>query len=86
VAAGIGWYQWGDGRGVFVEHEMVDDDCHQAADDVELLIRSSLRDLCIARNVPFTANRVRSRISAADVINGPTTALVLSVYRSEGWT
>src|SRR5262245_53159855 len=21
IAAGIGWYQWGDGRGVFVEHE-----------------------------------------------------------------
>ena len=23
IGAGIGWYQWGDGRGVFVEHETI---------------------------------------------------------------
>jgi arginine decarboxylase len=86
VAAGIGWYQWCDGRGVFVEHEVVGDTCHEASEEVALLIRSSLRDLCFARNVPFDEARVRCRITGADVIAGPTTSLVLCVYHAEGWS
>jgi hypothetical protein len=86
VAAGIGWYQWCDGRGVFVEHECVGASCREASENVALLIRSSLRDLCVARSVPFDEGRVRCRLSAADVQRGPTSALVLAVYRAEGWT
>jgi hypothetical protein len=50
------------------------------------LIHSSLRDLCFARNVPFDERRVAHRLSASEVVGGPTTALVLAVYRAEGWS
>jgi arginine decarboxylase len=86
VAAGIGWYQWSDGRGVFVEHELVTSSCEEAKRGVTSLIHSSLRDLCFARNVPFDERRVGYRLSASEVVAGPTTALVLAVYRAEGWS
>ncbi len=86
VAAGIGWYQWNDGRGVFVEHELVTTSCEDAKRGITSLIHSSLRDLCFARNVPFDERRVGHRLSASEVVAGPTTALVLAVYRAEGWS
>ena len=86
VAAGIGWYQWHDGRGVFVEHEMVGDCREGAAESVCTLIGSSLKDLCAGRGIPFDSERVRCRISAAETEASPTTALVLGVYRAHGWS
>jgi arginine decarboxylase len=86
VAAGIGWYQWQDGRGVFVEHELVGENLDEAAEGVCSLIGSSLKDLCRGREIPFDPARVRCRISAAETDGAPTTALVLSVYRAHGWS
>jgi arginine decarboxylase len=86
VAAGIGWYQWLDGRGVFVEHEVVSESREAAAEGVCSLIGSSLKDLCAGRDIPFDRERVRCRISAAETDSTPTTALVLGVYRSHGWS
>jgi arginine decarboxylase len=86
VAAGIGWYQWHDGRGVFVEHETVSGCREEAAEEVCSLIGSSLQDLCAGRGIPFDPERVRCRISAAETEGAPTTALVLGVYRSHGWS
>jgi arginine decarboxylase len=85
VAAGIGWYQWGDARGVFVEHETVGADAAAAEREVADLIHRSLRDLCTFRGLPFDAERVGCALSVAEVEDRPTTALVLAVYRSEGW-
>jgi arginine decarboxylase len=86
VAAGIGWYQWGDGRGVFVEHEIVGRDRQAVADDLNGLICHSLGDLCAARDIPFLPGQMRSQVAVGDVGDRPTCALVIAVYQAEGWT
>src|SRR6478672_6616575 len=58
VAAGIGWYQWGDGRGVFVEHELADVSAAVARHELEGRIRSSLADLCAVRDIPFQSDGI----------------------------
>jgi arginine decarboxylase len=85
LGAGIGWYQWGDGRGVFVEHEVIGSTREAVATELDYRICHSLRDLCAARDVPFDMQRVRSQCVFADVEDRPTCALVLAVYQTEGW-
>jgi arginine decarboxylase len=86
VAAGIGWRQWGDGRGVFVEHA-VETVGATAAVEAELVahLRLALSDLCAGRNVPFAPEEVRARVVVGRVAARPATALVLAVYTAEGW-
>jgi arginine decarboxylase len=85
VGAGVGWYQWGDGRGVFVEHEAIGSTREAVAAEMDYRICHSLRDLCAARNVPFEMSLVPSKCVYAEVEDQPTCGLVLAVFRSEGW-
>jgi arginine decarboxylase len=85
LGAGIGWYQWGDGRGVFVEHETIGSTRDDVAAELDYRNCHSLRDLCAARNVPFDTRRVRSQRVLAEVEDQPTCALVLAVFQAEGW-
>jgi arginine decarboxylase len=85
IAAGVGWYQWGDGRGVFVEHETAGSTYEAVSAELDCRIRISLEDLCGARDVPFHPRRVRSKVTVAEVEDRPTSALVLAVYQSEPW-
>ena len=85
VGAGIGWYQWGDDRGVFVEHETVGATKQAVATELDYRICHSLRDLCAARDVPFEAQLVRSRTIYTEVQEQPTCALVLAIFQSEAW-
>ena len=85
IGAGIGWYQWGDGRGVFVEHEAVGSAREAVAAELDDRMCRSLRDLCLARAVPFDERRLRSAVALAEVEDEPTTVLVLAVYQAEGW-
>jgi arginine decarboxylase len=87
VAAGIGWVQWRDGRGCFVEHhlEAGDQDC--AAVEAALVdhLHLALEDLCAVREVIFDPARGGTRTAVARVDRLPTTALALAVYQAEGW-
>ena len=85
VAAGIGWYQWGDGRGVDVEHEAHGDDEATVVAEVSSLLRASLRDLCAARRVACSEREIGALVIGATVRERPATALVLAVFRAEGW-
>jgi arginine decarboxylase len=85
IAAGVGWYQWGDGRGVFVEHEVVGATRDAVTRALRGLIRDSLRDLCLIRDVQFLERRARCEIACADVAAQPASALVVAVYRARGW-
>ena len=85
IAAGMGWYQWGDGRGLFVEHEMVGNCADIARTEVESLILQSLRDLCAVRAIPFDEHLVGMATIADTVGQYPTTALAVAVYQSEPW-
>jgi arginine decarboxylase len=85
IGAGIGWYQWGDGRGVFVEHEVIGATREAAATELDDRICHSLRDLCAARDIPFDMRRVRSQRVVTEVGDRPTCALALAIYQAEGW-
>jgi arginine decarboxylase len=85
IGAGIGWYQWGDGRGVFVEHEAIGSTREAVVAEIDYRICHSLRDLCAAREVPFDMHRVQSRRIFTVVEDQPTCGLVLAVFQSEGW-
>lgn len=85
LAAGIGWYQLEDGRGLFVEHELIGDTKIAVQSELLMLIRNSLRDLCRFRKIDFNENKVNHCLSVARVKNKPACALVIAVYQSQGW-
>jgi arginine decarboxylase len=85
MAAGIGWYQWGDGRGVFVEHETVGATEAQAAAELRQQICHSLRDLCARRGVPFHSELTGSEIAVTTIDDHATSVLVAAIYQAEAW-
>ncbi len=86
IAAGIGWYQYQDNRGLFVEHDERGTNLEEVIRNLELKISNSLNDLCDFRNIPFDKNNVHSKIAHTQVNQYPSCALALAVYQSEGWT
>jgi arginine decarboxylase len=88
IAAGIGWFQWANGRGVFVEHEAEGDDGESTV-DVEAIvldhIYASLRDLCTTRGVSFDGLAVGWRLASTVVVDDPAAVVVLAVYAGERW-
>ena len=87
VAAGIGWVQWRDGRGCFVEHhlEAIERECAAVEEDLVNHLHLALEDLRAVREVVFDPARVGTRTAVARVERQPTTALALAVYQAEGW-
>lgn len=88
IAAGIGWYQWEDGRGVFVEHELEGGEGESTV-EVEAMvldrIYASLRDLCDTRDVAFDGLSVGWRVASTKVMDDPAAVAVLAVYAGERW-
>ena len=62
VGAAVGWYQWSDDRGVFVEHETAGSTNQAVATELDYRICHSLRDLCAVRAISFEAHRVLSKM------------------------
>ncbi len=86
LAAGIGWYQFGtDGRGVFVEHEIIGETKVAVESEINLRIQNSLKDLCMNRNIKFEEKKVKSAVSIEQIKNHPTCVLALAVFQSEDW-
>ncbi len=85
IAAGLGWYQLEDGRGIFVEHEIKGETRVAVESEISLRIKNSLKDLAKFRNIRFDESKAKSVVSIAHIKDKPTCALVLAVYQSEGW-
>ncbi|MEK7617182.1 MAG: pyruvoyl-dependent arginine decarboxylase [Patescibacteria group bacterium] len=85
IAAGIGWYQLEDGRGIFVEHEIKGETKIAVESEINLRIKNSLRDLATFRRIKFKESKIKSKIVLTQIKNHPTCVLVLAVYQSEGW-
>src|SRR3989344_1145316 len=85
IAAGIGWYQLKDGRGVFAEHhDMIESlNTKEAEENVAKKIEATIRDLCVNRAYPFNKRNFKTIVSSAEVKNKPTCALVAAVYESQ---
>lgn len=86
LGAGIGWYLLEDGKGLFVEHELISDSRQAAKSDLELLITNSLKDLCRNRDIPFHQENVQMQTSIAQVKDQPTCVMVIAVYQAESWS
>lgn len=85
IAAGIGWYQYGDGRGLFVEHEEIAQTKVAVDSEIRNKITNTLKDLCAFRKIKFEESKMHSLVSVKEVKTGPTCVLVLAVVQSEGW-
>jgi arginine decarboxylase len=85
LGAGIGWYQWHDGRGVFVEHELLGENQQDVTDTLRITIQSSIADLCAVRDVPCDPTQIHSRICVGEVDDRPTSALVLAIFQAQAW-
>lgn len=85
IAAGIGWYQLEDDRGIFVEHEIKGETRVAVESEINLRIKNSLKDLTKFRRIKFDESKVKSLISLTQIKDSPTSVLVLAVYQSEGW-
>lgn len=85
IAAGIGWYQLEDGRGIFVEHDIKGETKIAVESEINLRIINSLKDLAKFRGIKFDESKIRFAISLTQIKDHPTCVLVLAVYQSEGW-
>ena len=85
IAAGIGWYQLEDKRGVFVEHHLIGDTRIAVESELYFRIKNSLNDLCSFRGIKFESKKMKYEVSINQVKSKPASVLVIAVYQSEGW-
>jgi arginine decarboxylase len=87
IAAGIGWYQIEDGRGIFAEHTDIIESLNtkEAESNVAKKVEATVRDLCAHRGYPFNIKNFKKVVSSAEVKHKPTCALVAAVYESEAF-
>jgi arginine decarboxylase len=85
IGAGLGWYQFEDGRGVFVEHHVQANDEKRAGEILQSSITKSIQDLCAFREIPFQQDKAHSAVSITTVQNKPTCVLALTIYHTEAW-
>lgn len=85
IAAGIGWYQKEDGRGVFVEHSDKGNDRKRVEEELEHKIEKSIHDLCRFRSISFEKHRMHKSIAIGQIREKAGCALSLAVYKAESW-
>jgi len=85
IGAALGWYQWGDGRGIFVEHEEIAETAESVRLNLEQELRDSVKDLCEDRGIEFDENKMGSKINIAQVKEQPACVLVVAAFKSEDW-
>ena len=87
IAAGVGWYQIKDCRGVFAEHHDIIENLNtkEAEMNVSKKIEATIRDLCANRNYPFNKKAFHTVVTSAEVKNKPTCVLVAAAYESQSF-
>ena len=85
IAAGVGWYQFKNNAGIFVEHHIEGLTAKSAKDALIDTIYTSLSDLCEFRGQKFHKKRAGISIAVSPPAGGNRCALTLAVYKSEPW-
>lgn len=85
IAAGLGWYQLDDGRGVFAEHEDTSQTiaAHELEHRVADRLRNTVEDLCHRRGWPLEDRRLRFQTISCQTEDRPASALVAAIYESQ---
>jgi arginine decarboxylase len=85
IAAGIGWYQDKDGRGIFAEHTDIIESLNEkeAERNVRQKIQTTIEDLCKHRGYKFEQKKLKMLVLSTEVTNKPTCTLVAAVYQAE---
>lgn len=88
LAAGLGWLQTDDGRGLFVEHGIKAK--HLTRSEIERNVAeqivASLTDLAESRRLAFAVDQIHMHVASTRVDTQPACALTVAVYESEGWS
>lgn len=85
IGSALGWYQMKDGKGVFVEHEAIGETKEAVESTLKEEVNNSLHDLCRIRQLSVVEKQLKMKMCIAKVTDQPTSALVIAVYKSEGW-
>ncbi len=84
IAAGIGWFQLPDGRGIFVEHhDMIESlNAKEAEANVAKKIETTLQDMCESRGWSFKKKDFHTLVVSTSVKSKPRCVLVSAAYKS----
>ncbi|HLC87874.1 MAG TPA: pyruvoyl-dependent arginine decarboxylase [Patescibacteria group bacterium] len=85
IAAGIGWYLFKNGKGIFVEHHLTGDTEVAVESEIKFRIEESIKDMCEFRDIEFNKDKMNMETSITQVQNHPASVLVIAVYLSEVW-
>jgi arginine decarboxylase len=85
IGAGLGWYPFKTGGGVFVEHKAESYAASKVRIKLESQILASLSDLCKIRSVAFERKNAKMSLSISKPKNLPHCALTVAVYKAESW-
>ena len=85
IGAALGWCQFDDGRGIFVEHEEIGETKEAVEGNLNEEVRKSLGDMCRLRNVQVNEDRFQLRLCVTKVTDLPASVIVVAVYKSEKW-
>jgi arginine decarboxylase len=70
IAAGVGWYQFGDGRGFFVEQELVGESEEVVGVEVSRRLNNALTDMCNFRGMEYNPADFKYCVSVAGAKEG----------------
>lgn len=86
IGAALGWCQFEDGRGIFVEHEEIGETKDAVEGNLKEEVRKSLGDMCKARKIQVNEDKFQMILCTTKVKDLPASVLVVAVYKSEDWS
>lgn len=85
ITAGLGWYQFKDYSGVFVEHELEGHTAKSVEGALTKKIATSLADLCQFRGEKFSEKNIGISIAVSNPESQPRCALTLAIFKAVPW-
>jgi arginine decarboxylase len=86
IGAALGWTQWEDGRGIFVEHEETGETKEAVEANLKAEVEKSLSDMCKSRGIRIDKSKLHVKICTTKVTDLPASVIVIAVYKTEKWS
>lgn len=85
IGAGLGWYQFGDGRGIIVEHTRRGYSEDLKRQKLEEAITNTLNDIAVFRDHNFDPANVKFRTQTTIVGDLPASVVIYAIFKAELW-